>query len=145
MMRTVLGFVLLAGVLSGCTGVSSAMPSMSTATGEAWYSKDTTFLGLVLDSDVYYCSKETPGTCRRAVWHGRGDAGAYVGAPPAAWKAPPAAVNSSKVCEEAREYTRRVAAMPEGVPREQIERIAKRKQAECDAQQAKGASPATNP
>jgi hypothetical protein len=46
------------------------MPGMSTATGEAWYSKDTTMFGLTLESNIYYCSKETPGICRKAVWYG---------------------------------------------------------------------------
>jgi hypothetical protein len=143
-MKTVLGIVVLAGALSGCTAVSSAMPGMSTATGEAWYSKDTTMFGLTLESNIYYCSKETPGICRKAVWYGHGEAGPQVGDPPAAPGAPPAPVDAN-ACEDARKYAQRVTAMPEGAPREQIERLAKRKQAECDAQQAKGGAPATNP
>ena len=65
-MKTVFGFVLLAGALSGCANVSSAMPGMTPATGEAWYSKDTTFGALPLSSNIYYCSKETPEKCAKA-------------------------------------------------------------------------------
>ena len=65
-MKTVFGFVLLAGALSGCANVSSAMPGMTPATGEAWYSKDTTIGAFPLSSDIYSCSKETPGKCAKA-------------------------------------------------------------------------------
>ena len=65
-MKTVFGFVMLAGALSGCANVSSAMPGMTPATGEAWYSKDTTIGALPIGSDIYYCSKETPEKCVKA-------------------------------------------------------------------------------
>ena len=65
-MKTVFGFVLLAGALSGCANVSSAMPGMTPATGEAWYSKDTAIGVFPLSSDIYYCSKETPEKCTKA-------------------------------------------------------------------------------
>ena len=65
-MKTVIGFVLLAGALTGCGTVTSAMPGMSPATGEAWYSKDVGIGYLPLSSDIYYCSKEAPTKCTKA-------------------------------------------------------------------------------
>jgi hypothetical protein len=65
-MKTVFGFALLAGALSGCANVSSSMPGMTPATGEAWYSKDTSLGILALGSSIYYCSKEAPTKCTKA-------------------------------------------------------------------------------
>lgn len=157
-MKSVFGFALLAGALSGCTNVSSAMPGMSPATGEAWYSKDTTFFGLPLGSEIYYCSKETPTRCTKAVWYNLGEArpssappaAATPGAPaasatsatpatPAA--AGPAAPGDPAACQKAQEYKKRAAAMDEGPARTQIQRLAERKAAECAAQQSPAPAP----
>ncbi|MBN1612563.1 MAG: hypothetical protein JW940_38390 [Polyangiaceae bacterium] len=51
-----LALAIVAGAASGCAYVSSANPGMSTATGEAWYTKDTYFI-FYLGTDVYYCPK----------------------------------------------------------------------------------------
>ena len=65
-MKTFFGFALLAGALAGCGNVSSAMPGMTPATGEAWYSKDISIGALPIGSDIYYCPKETPEKCTKA-------------------------------------------------------------------------------
>jgi len=155
-MNSVSGFVLIAGALmgTGCANVSSAMPGMSPATGEAWYSKDTTFFGLPLDSDIYYCSKETPGKCTKALWRDRGDAEWSSGPPAAASTDPgapagspgapagsPAGPADSEACQKAQEYAKRVASMSEGTPRDLIKRLADRKAAECEAQKNKAPAP----
>jgi hypothetical protein len=62
-----IGLVVLAVSLGACTHVTSGMSSTSTTSGDAWYSKRTDFLGLPVDSAVYYCPKETPTRCTRAV------------------------------------------------------------------------------
>ena len=53
-------FILLCGALvavaaSGCSFVSSATPGMQNATGEAWYVRTHTFLGMPTGTTVYYC------------------------------------------------------------------------------------------
>ena len=58
---------LLGAVLAttGCSFVSSAQPGLTTATGEAWYTKDKYFLFIPLGSDIYYCPANT-GQCFEA-------------------------------------------------------------------------------
>lgn len=51
--KCLLGLLALVG--SSCSVVSSANPGLSTATGEAWYTKDKFFLIFHLGSEVYYC------------------------------------------------------------------------------------------
>jgi hypothetical protein len=52
----------------GCGAVSSAAPSSTDVTGEAWYTKDKWFLLIPLGTDVYYCPKGG-GTCYKADWN----------------------------------------------------------------------------
>lgn len=69
-MKKVIGFALVAGtmmgLLSGCGTVTSGMPGMTPATGEAWYSKDTALLGLVFSSKIYHCPSASPDKCKQA-------------------------------------------------------------------------------
>jgi hypothetical protein len=55
------------GPLAGCTAVTSAQGGLTPATGEAWYTKDKyiPFVGLVYDSSVYYCKKDSD-QCQKA-------------------------------------------------------------------------------
>lgn len=45
-----------ASATSGCAYVTSSTPTLSAATGETWYTKDTFFI-ILIDSSVYYCPK----------------------------------------------------------------------------------------
>jgi hypothetical protein len=69
-MKKSLGILLLAGAalaaLSGCANVTSGMPGMTPATGEAWYSKDVGIGMLTFSSSIYYCSSGTPEKCVKA-------------------------------------------------------------------------------
>lgn len=69
-MKKLFGIVLLAGTaisaLSGCSNVTSGMPGMTPATGEAWYSKDSGIGMLIFSSKIYYCSSATPDKCVQA-------------------------------------------------------------------------------
>lgn len=66
-MKKLLGFALLAAAATGCTNVTSGMPGMTPATGEAWYTKDTGLPGgLVFSSTIWYCAKESPEKCTKA-------------------------------------------------------------------------------
>ncbi|MEZ4300877.1 MAG: hypothetical protein R3B70_38440 [Polyangiaceae bacterium] len=68
-MKKIVGLALLAGALgalSGCSNVTSGMPGMTPATGEAWYSKDSGIGMLIFSSKIYYCSKDNPGKCQQA-------------------------------------------------------------------------------
>ncbi len=69
-MKKSLGVMLLAGTalaaLSGCANVTSGMPGMTPATGEAWYSKDVGIGMLIFSSSIYYCSNSTPEKCVKA-------------------------------------------------------------------------------
>jgi hypothetical protein len=68
-MKKALGLILLAGMalgaLSGCSNVTSGMPGMTPATGEAWYSKDTGIGMLIFSSAIYYCKKDSD-KCQKA-------------------------------------------------------------------------------
>ena len=71
-MKKGLGFAMLAGLFgTGCSSISSGMPGMTPATGEAWYTKDTGIGMLTFSSDVYYCKKESPDKCAKAEWQAR--------------------------------------------------------------------------
>ena len=48
-------FLLVGFGAEGCAFVTSANSGMSSATGEAWYTKDKFFLVFPLGTDVYYC------------------------------------------------------------------------------------------
>ena len=50
LMVATLGAVLLGG--AGCTTVNSAMPGGANFTGEAWYTENTGFFGLIFSSRV---------------------------------------------------------------------------------------------
>lgn len=61
--------LLVAGTLaatSGCAFVTSTQPGVSVATGESWYTKDKVFLLFFLGTDIYYCPKDSNGTCFKA-------------------------------------------------------------------------------
>jgi hypothetical protein len=69
-MKKSLGVMLLAGAalaaLSGCANVTSGMPGMTPATGEAWYSKDVGIGMLIFSSSIYHCPNATPEKCVKA-------------------------------------------------------------------------------
>jgi hypothetical protein len=68
LLKPMLGLV-VAGTLAGtsaCAYVTSAQPGLSVATGEAWYTKDKVFLIFFLGTDIYYCPKDSNGTCFKA-------------------------------------------------------------------------------
>ena len=69
-MKKSLGVMLLAGTalaaLSGCANVTSGMPGMTPATGEAWYSKDVGIGMLIFSSSIYYCPSASPEKCVKA-------------------------------------------------------------------------------
>jgi hypothetical protein len=71
MKRAMLG-LLAAGALAGsvgCAAVTSAMPSSTSVTGEAWYTEATGFFGAYWGSRIYYCPAPTaagPATCKEA-------------------------------------------------------------------------------
>lgn len=51
---------------SGCTYVTGAQHAASTSTGDGWFTKDTRFLGMRVNTDVIYCPKEAPSKCKVA-------------------------------------------------------------------------------
>jgi hypothetical protein len=53
-------------VIAGCVQVSSAQRGSEDATGEAWYTNTTYFIGIPVATDIYYCSEKRPTICRRA-------------------------------------------------------------------------------
>ncbi len=71
MKRAMLG-LLAAGALAssmGCAYVTSAGPSSTAVTGEAWYTEATGFFGLYWGSKIFYCPAPTaagPATCKEA-------------------------------------------------------------------------------
>ena len=65
--------ILAAGVLlgagGGCALVTSSVPTLTNATGEAWYTEAIGFAGLTWGSKVWYCPAPTapgPITCKEA-------------------------------------------------------------------------------
>jgi hypothetical protein len=68
MTRTLKTVLLALSLSTGCATVSSSMPSITNATGEAWYTEATGFLGITWGSKVWYCPPPTSGaaTCREA-------------------------------------------------------------------------------
>lgn len=68
-MKKFLGVTILAcmalGSLAGCASVTSGMPGMTPATGEAWYSKDVGIGMLIFSSSIYYCKKDSD-KCQKA-------------------------------------------------------------------------------
>jgi hypothetical protein len=60
----------LAICCSACSHVSSATPGSTASTGDAWYTKETTFFGMTVSNKVYYCPRESPTNCIQAqfVW-----------------------------------------------------------------------------
>ena len=69
MKRLVHAFV-AAGLMaaSGCASVTSSQPSITNATGEAWYAEATGFFGMTWGSKMWYCPPPTngPATCKEA-------------------------------------------------------------------------------
>jgi hypothetical protein len=71
-MRRTIQVLLAAGALAsstGCAYVTSAGPSSSSVTGEAWYTEATGFLGMYWGSKIFYCPAPTsagPATCKEA-------------------------------------------------------------------------------
>lgn len=68
-MKRMLGMLLLAGGLTGCTHVISTMPSATSVTGEAWYTEAKGFCGIYWGSKVYHCpapSADGPAMCQEA-------------------------------------------------------------------------------
>jgi hypothetical protein len=74
-MRKAMRALLAAGALAslglgtGCAYVTSAMPSSTSVTGEAWYTEATGFFGLFWGSKIFYCPAPTaagPATCKEA-------------------------------------------------------------------------------
>jgi hypothetical protein len=55
----------VAFLASGCGFVTSSVPGLNVATGEAWYTKDKYFLIFPLGTDVYYCKQDAK-TCYKA-------------------------------------------------------------------------------
>ncbi len=53
---------------AGCATVTSSMPGITNATGEAWYTEATGFFGLTWGSKVWYCPPPASGqaTCKEA-------------------------------------------------------------------------------
>ena len=61
--------LLLALSSGGCAMVTSSMPSITNATGEAWYTEAIGFMGITWGSRVWYCPAPTasgPATCKEA-------------------------------------------------------------------------------
>lgn len=139
-MKTILAFLLLSSALTGCVSVSSAMPGLTSTTGEAWYSKDVTFFGLSLSSDIFYCSQETPGRCIKASFQE-----GMAPAPDAPAATAPTTAPDPRACDQAREYAQRAASASDGAPRAALQRIADRKAAECRALQPSAPAPAKAP
>lgn len=50
----------------GCSVISSAGPSSTTVSGEAWYARTGAFGGL---KGIYYCPAATPTQCMQAEIH----------------------------------------------------------------------------
>jgi hypothetical protein len=52
----------------GCATVNSSQPSMTSTTGEAWYTETTGFCGINWGAKVFYCPPPTQGagTCKQA-------------------------------------------------------------------------------
>jgi hypothetical protein len=69
-MRTVRILVAAAALSSagGCAIVTSSMPSVTNATGEAWYTEAIGFMGITWGSKVWYCPPPAsgPSTCKEA-------------------------------------------------------------------------------
>jgi len=139
-MKVQFAFPLLASALMGCANVSSALPGLTSATGEVWYSKDVTILGMALSSDVFYCSPEVPGKCTKARWQER-EVMAPAGASEATGAAP-ATPPDPTACDKAREYAERAAKMSDDAPRAALQRLAERKAKECQALQRSAPAPA---
>lgn len=61
-------------LLVGCSHVGSSSAGLNTVSGEAWYVRTTTFLGLPVSNSVWYCAppSEEDGhpLCREAKIHG---------------------------------------------------------------------------
>jgi hypothetical protein len=60
--------VALALSTGGCAVVTSSMPSVTNATGEAWYTEAIGFIGITWGSKVWYCPPPSngPATCKEA-------------------------------------------------------------------------------
>jgi len=81
-------------VLASCTSVTSGDHTTSNITGEAWYVKTTSFLGLPVSTHIFFCPKVTakgPAKCTEAIVHEGGEgAAASFGAPASGFGAPAA-------------------------------------------------------
>jgi len=58
----------LLGAAGACSVVTSSMPTITNATGEAWYTESKGFAGITWGSKVWFCPPPTqgPGTCKQA-------------------------------------------------------------------------------
>lgn len=57
-------------LITGCSAVTSGLPTTQSVNGDTWYTKDHYLLTryLTTGSDVYYCPKDTPDKCMKAEW-----------------------------------------------------------------------------
>ena len=70
MRRLALALVAAGGLVAGggCAMVTSSQPSVTNATGEAWYTEAIGFVGITWGSRVWYCPPPSGGaaTCKEA-------------------------------------------------------------------------------
>jgi hypothetical protein len=64
MKKLILLSVAAAGVLSGCSVITSSQPSLNAATGEAWYTKTRVFI-IPYSHEIYYCDGKSK-SCKQA-------------------------------------------------------------------------------
>ena len=64
MKKLVLVAAAAAGLLSGCSFITSSQPSLNAATGEAWYTKTRVFL-IPYSHSIYYCDGKSQ-SCKEA-------------------------------------------------------------------------------
>ena len=58
--------------LSGCNAITSGQHTDPSLSGEAWYVRTTTFLGLPVSTHIYFCPKQMgkgPAKCIEAIVH----------------------------------------------------------------------------
>ena len=53
-------------LLSGCSFIGSSQPSLTAATGEAWYTKTRYFFIFPYSQEIYYCDGKAD-VCKEAV------------------------------------------------------------------------------
>jgi hypothetical protein len=67
-MKRLLAATALSLLCLNCATITSGQPTTQSVNGDTWYTKDKYYLLrlLTVETDVYWCPKDTPAKCQKA-------------------------------------------------------------------------------